>query len=212
MIWSMKLKFVARISRSRLIRAIAIVAILTMAGAARADVTLVMFRHGEKPEMGLGQLSCQGFNRALALTDVLVERFGKPDALFAPDPGVTAKDRGKPYNYIRPLATLEPTAIRLSMPVNTRWGLTDLVPLQKELLGPDHAGQTIYIAWEHNLLVLLAQNIMKRSGADPALVPRWDDADFDRIYMLRVPTIGKATIEVGHEGLNAQSLRCPGQK
>src|SRR5450631_116113 len=44
----------------------------------QADTTLVMFRHGEKPALGLGQLSCQGLNRALALPDVLVSQFGTP--------------------------------------------------------------------------------------------------------------------------------------
>ena len=48
--------------------------------------TVVILRHGEKPEGGLGQLAPQGFNRALALSVVLPQKFGKPDYLFAPDP------------------------------------------------------------------------------------------------------------------------------
>ena len=38
--------------------------------------TLVFVRHGEKPDDDEGQLTVQGFNRALALPDVLIGKFG----------------------------------------------------------------------------------------------------------------------------------------
>ena len=46
--------------------------------------TIVFLRHGEKPEKEIGQLNCQGLNRALALPRVLISKFGRPDYLFAP--------------------------------------------------------------------------------------------------------------------------------
>jgi hypothetical protein len=39
--------------------------------------TIVGIRHGEKPLLGLGQLTCKGLNRALALSQVLLEKFGR---------------------------------------------------------------------------------------------------------------------------------------
>jgi hypothetical protein len=48
--------------------------------------TLVCFRHGEKPPGGLGQLTCRGLNRALALPKVLLPRYGTPRFIFAPNP------------------------------------------------------------------------------------------------------------------------------
>jgi hypothetical protein len=69
--------------------------------------TLVFVRHGEKPAEGLGQLSCKGLNRSLALPAVIAAKFGKPDAIFAPDPGQQKNDGGHPYYYVRPLATIE---------------------------------------------------------------------------------------------------------
>jgi hypothetical protein len=187
-------------------------AALLAALPARADVTLVMIRHGEKPALGLGQLNCQGLNRALALPDVLLAKFGKPDALFAPDPGVAVRDFGQAYNYIRPLATIEPTAIRVGLPVDTRWGLESLAPLEDELLSPQHAGQLLFIAWEHNLVVQLAKDIMARRGDDPKQVPDWDRGDFDSIYVLGLPNGGPTSFRVDHEGLDGQSTLCPGQK
>ena len=38
---------------------------LVVATDARAEQTIVFLRHGEKPSGGYGQLTCQGFNRAL---------------------------------------------------------------------------------------------------------------------------------------------------
>lgn len=184
---------------------------LAAATPACADVTLVMIRHGEKPEAGLGQLNCQGFNRALALPDVLLARFGRPAALYAPNPGVATIDFGRSYNYIRPLATIEPTAIRLGLPVDTRWGLNDLDPLEQELLGASHDGQVLFIAWEHNLLVQLARNVMTHRGGDAKTVPDWPRENFDSIYVLRVPPTGVPSFRVEHQGLDGQSKSCPGE-
>ena len=185
--------------------------VLAAAMPACADVTLVMIRHGEKPEAGLGQLSCQGFNRALALPDVLLARFGRPAALYAPNPGVATTDFGRSYNYIRPLATIEPTAIRLGLPVDTRWGLNDLDPLEQELLGASHDGQVLFVAWEHNLLVQLARNVMTQRGGDAKTVPDWPRENFDSIYVLRVPPAGVPSFRVEQQGLDGQSKSCPGE-
>ncbi|MFH7346792.1 hypothetical protein RA268_29035, partial [Pseudomonas syringae pv. tagetis] len=48
--------------------------------------TLVFLSHAEKPAMGLGQLNCQGHNRAIELSEVLPREFGKPDFNFAANP------------------------------------------------------------------------------------------------------------------------------
>ena len=77
----------------------------------KAVETIVFIRHGEKPEGGFGQLNCQGLNRALALAPIIAKSFGRPDAIFAPNPSHPKEDAGKLYDYIRPLATIEPTAM-----------------------------------------------------------------------------------------------------
>jgi len=48
--------------------------------------TLVFLRHAEKPAGGLGQLNCQGLNRAIDLAQLLPEKFGKADFVFAANP------------------------------------------------------------------------------------------------------------------------------
>ncbi len=72
------------------------------AATAHAEETIVFFRHGEKPSGGYGQLTCQGLNRALALPDVLIGRFGTPDYLYAPNPAVKISDPAGRFFYVRP--------------------------------------------------------------------------------------------------------------
>ena len=62
------------------------------AAAVHAEETIVFFRHGEKPSGGLGQLTCQGLNRALALPDVLLAKFRTPHYLYAPNPAAKISD------------------------------------------------------------------------------------------------------------------------
>lgn len=183
--------------------------------SAHAEQTIVFLRHGEKPTLGLGQLSCQGLNRALALPAVLQAKFGIPNAIYAPDPGFKAKDKGVAYNYIRPLATIEPTAIRLGMPVNTTFGLTQIKPLEQALLAPANRAATIYVAWEHNLARQVAQQIIDTADGH-AQVPHWAADDYDSLYVVRVKwQNGKpvsASFEVEAEGLNHQPVECPGAR
>jgi hypothetical protein len=175
--------------------------------------TIVMVRHGEKPEGGLGQLSCQGLNRSLALPNVLFGKFGKPFAIFAPDPGVQKNDQGQKYNYIRPLATIEPTAIRAGLPVNTQWGFTDIGALKTALLNKELQNKTVFVAWEHQLLEQLARDILRQLDADAAGVPTWESKDFDSIYVIDITQDNNgnkhASFRVDHQNLNGLSTRCP---
>ena len=177
-----------------------------------SDETIVFFRHGEKPQGGFGQLSCQGLNRALALPSVLVRKFGAPDFLFAPNPSHQIEDRGQRFDYIRPLATIEPTAVTLGLPVNTQWGLQQIGQLRRELLEPRYAHARIFVAWEHYLLAKLVKKLVAVGGADSAEVPEWQADDFDSIYIVTLHrSQGKliASFTLDHEGLDGRPTACP---
>jgi len=149
--------------------------------------TIVLVRHGEKTATELGQLSCKGLNRALALPDVLIKRYGRPNFIYAPNPSVQMHDRnGALYSYVRPLATIEPTAIRLAMPVNTQIGFNEIQKLQEELMRPTYANSLIFVAWEHRYLRQLARQMLLSNGKDPSAVPDWPDSDYDSIYIIRI--------------------------
>ncbi len=173
--------------------------------------TLIFMRHGEKPSGGYGQLTCQGLQRALALPGVLTGRFGTPQYIFAPNPSQKIADNAGSFSYVRPLTTIEPTAIALGMPVNAQYGYSDIDGLQQELLSSAYASSTVFIAWEHLKLVEVVQNIMNAYG-DGAYVPAWISGDYDALYIVKLANRSgaiTATFERDWEGLNGLSTSCP---
>ena len=193
-----------------------VVCLLLVINCARAQETIVAIRHAEKPPTSLGQLTCKGLNRALALPAVLIPRYGKPDRTYAPDPGTRIGQLGNlSYSYVRPLMTIEPTAIQLEMPVNALIGFKNVGQLRKELLAPENANSVIYLAWEHNYLNEFAKRMLKAYGKDPSVVPDWPNEDYDRIYVFRIRDAGgkkDLTFSVEQQGLNdSLSGKCPGQ-
>jgi hypothetical protein len=178
--------------------------------------TIVLIRHGEKPPTGLGQLTCRGLNRALALPTVLIGRYGTPDFIYAPNPSVQVNDRStNSYSYIRPLATIEPTAIRLGMPVNAQIGFDRIDLLQQALLQPAYAHSLIFVAWEHDKLREFAVQMLQTYGNNPAQVPLWPNSDYETIYIFHITRSGKdntphATLEIQKENLeNTLNDTCP---
>jgi hypothetical protein len=190
-----------------------LLALLGTSAAAPTTETIVLIRHGEKPEAGLGQLDCQGLNRALALPDVIKREFGRPDAIYAPDPSQTKPDRGIVYDYVRPLATIEPVAIAMGLPVHASIGGTHIDQLQQALELPAYHGSVVLVAWEHAELVKLARRLMTDHGGNPKDVPEWKGSDFDSIYVMRLSWTGdKANVafERRAQHLDGQSTVCPG--
>jgi hypothetical protein len=194
---------------------LAMTALGSLPACAASDTveTIVMVRHGEKPAAGLGQLSCQGLNRSLALPRVIEAKYGKPDFIFAPDPAKQKKDSGTQYDYVRPLATIEPTAIYFGLPVNASIGFSRTDDLRAALLAPTYKSSLIVVAWEHKIIEVLARKIVSDAGGDAASVPHWASGDFDSIYVLRITQnegTRKAAFSVEHEGLDHRAVTCPG--
>jgi hypothetical protein len=179
-------------------------------GPVATSETLVFLRHGEKPAAGYGQLTCQGLQRALALPSVLTTRYGNAQFLFAPNPAVKIPDAAGAFDYVRPLATIEPTAIKLGLPLNADYGYADVAGLQSELLSSTYAKSLVFIAWEHLKLQEIVQNIMNTYGSG-VTVPAWPSADFDSLYVVRLTsTGGVVTAQFVHEsqGLNNLPTTC----
>ena len=192
------------------------VCLLLFISCVHAQETIVAIRHAEKPASSLGQLTCKGLNRALALPKVLIPRYGKPNRIYAPDPGKRIGRLGNlNYSYVRPLMTIEPIAIQLEMPVNALIGFKNVGQLRKELLVPENANSVIYLAWEHVYLNQFAKRLLQAYGKDPSVVPDWPEDEYDRIYIFRITEVdGKKdlTFSVEQQGLNGSlSDKCPGQ-
>ena len=183
-------------------------------GHNRGIETVVLIRHGEKPANGLGLLTCKGLNRALLLPDFFAANFNRPDHIFAPNPSVKAAEvhgDGQRYDYVRPLLTIGPTAIRLGVPINTQLPFNDPGLLADTLLDARYHNDTIYVAWEHANLVDFASLLLKRYN-DPTPVPPWPNSDFDTYYVFRIDWSkdpARLTFEVRSENLGAISEKCP---
>jgi hypothetical protein len=184
----------------------------TPAWAADEVETIVLLRHGEKPEGGLGQLNCQGLNRALALPQVIAKEFGKPDFIFAPDPSDQKKDSGEFYDYVRPLATIEPTAIKFGLPVDASIGVSHADRLEAALEKRRYYNAVVIVAWEHNDIVTIARDLLSANGGDATRVPEeWPGDDFDSLFIITIARIGTSTnasFARKHEGLDGQPIDC----
>ncbi len=197
------------------IAAIASMVMVPVAGTAHADdavATVVFIRHGEKPPAGLGQLDCQGLNRALALPAVVERMFAKPDAIFAPDPSGKNDDGGIAFDYVRPLATIEPTAIAFGLPVNASIRFPQRRALNAALEKALTQGRAkfVLVAWEHKVIAPVARALLAAHGGDPAAVPDWSGADFDSMYVVTIAANGgTANFAIQHEGLDGLPKSCP---
>ena len=172
---------------------------------------------GEKPDGGFGQLSCQGLNRALALAPNIANTFGKPIAIFAPNPSHPKMDAGTPYDYVRPLATIEPTAVLFGLPVDVSLDLYDkrgLVAALEKRRARDH-DVFILVAWEHKEIAPTVRAILSSHGADATTIEQvydWDRNDFDSMYIVAITQLKdgtRATFEHKHENLDGQPNICP---
>lgn len=176
--------------------------------------TIILIRHGEKPlDKEIGQLNCKGLNRSLKIPYVLIGKFGKPDYIFAPNPSDQIGKKDQKYSYIRPLATIEPTAIQLGIPINAQFGFSHLSEIEDELLNLMYKDSLIFVSWEHNKLVKIVRDIYikdKNNSADK--IPDWPASDYDSIYILKISRekeTTKITFSQEKQNLDGQSETCP---
>lgn len=242
--------------------------------------TVVIMRHGEINFLAPhGQLDCQGLNRALALRAVLNTNYGEPAAIYAANPSVTSTDSSSDstcYNYVRPLGTIEPTAVYFGQSVITNyaeghvggpaspsdvtvasaadvptsWILSlpqspsatgacgvgrsagDMELARDILQTSSYCGQTIFVAWEHGNIPIIAYSFYQILGLDANnQIPLWPygeclisyaslgyctagtwspNYNFDTLYVVTInQTQPSISITLESEGLDNQSTVCP---
>ncbi|WP_347905519.1 histidine phosphatase family protein [Pseudomonas purpurea] len=177
--------------------------------------TLVFLRHAEKPAGGLGQLNCQGLNRAIDLATLLPDKFGKANYVFAANPtrNVEEGEFDNSYSYIRPLMTISPSAIKLGLPVNIEFSANDTSALADELMHDKYHNATIYTAWSHGYLPELINKVAEEAlGEKRTITDDWKSSDFDTLFVLTLTWHnGKATL-LSHsykQGLDNGQQTCP---
>ena len=144
---------------------------------------------------------------------MIAQSFGKPDAIFAPNPSHPKMDAGVPYDYVRPLATIEPTAVFFELPVDVSLDLYDTRGLVAALEKRRARDRDVFIlvAWEHKQIApipLALSRPWRRCGR----CEDWDKEDFDSMYVVSIRQLAngtRATFEHKHEGLDGQPNTCP---
>ena len=151
--------------------------------------TIVIVRHGEKPKKGLGQLNIAGLKRSLLLPDFFKKNFHNANYIFAPNPA----DKHFAYHgdkkwhcYVRPLATIEPTAITLGLPVDTTFGLKNTEQLVNKILQPKYHDSTIYIAWEHSRILDIAKELIDKMHASNISIPDWEEDNYNMVFVFNI--------------------------
>lgn len=143
--------------------------------------TIVVIRHAEKSAQDLGQLNCKGLNRSMLLPVYFATHFPNPNYIFASNPSI----QNKHFSYVRPLATIEPTAISLNMPVNAQIGFNQPDQLMNQLLLPQYHQALIYVAWEHHNIETFAKDILKYFH-HVISVPSWPADEYNRVYVFTI--------------------------
>lgn len=149
------------------------------------DLRIILIRHGEKPDNG-DNLSCAGLNRALKLSEVLKNKFGIPDYIYAPSPAT-----GKQTKNCRMLQTIMPFAVKYNLNINTAYSVDESDKLTNNIR--KNSG-TIFVVWEHKELATIAAML----GVKGSL--KWDTDDYDSIWIITYKH-GEATLTKDKEGI-----------
>ena len=137
-------------------------------------------------------------HRALALAPNIANTFGKPIAIFAPNPSHPEMDAGTPYDYVRPLATIAPMAVLFGLPVDVSLDLYDkrgLVAALEKRRARDH-DVFILVAWEHKEIAPTMRAILSSHGANATTIEQvydWDRNDFDSMYIVAITQLKDGT-------------------
>mgnify|MGYP000334791630 CR=1 FL=1 len=160
-------------------------------------------------------MNCQGLNRAIDLATLLPERFGKADYVFAANPSRQVEEGANDdaYSYVRPLMTINPSAIKLGLPINLEYSANDTRALARELTGDQYHNSTIYTAWSHGYLPELINKVASEaSGEKHTITDDWSGNDYDSLYVLTLTWHnGKASLLSRNykQGLNNGGANCP---
>jgi len=138
-----------------------------------APKQVIIIRHAEKPaDVEDPNLSPAGAERAKRLAEMLPQRYGKPDHIFAAAPSKHSN---------RPVLTAEPLSNSVGVRINSDIADQDYPVLSERLTHlPKYQGKVVLICWHHGCLPDLAHSF----GVAPT-PPPWNDAVFDRVWIVK---------------------------
>lgn len=148
------------------------------------NVTVLIVRHAEKPEVGR-QLNARGEQRAVAYADYFSALMLDGQTLI-PQRLIATADSAE---SMRPRQTLIPLSQRLQLPIEQPYANNDVDKLVS-LLRKSNQAKTVLIAWHHGHINKL---ISAFGGDGPALIgqPKWPVDVYDWLIVLRFDDKGQ---------------------
>jgi len=148
------------------------------------NVTVLIVRHAEKPEVGR-ELNARGEQRAAAYADYFTS-LQLDDQTLTPQRLIATADSPE---SIRPRQTLIPLSQRLQLPIEQPYVNNDVDKLVSSLRKNNQA-KTVLIAWHHGHINKL---IAAFGGDGPALIgqPKWPVDVYDWLIVLRFDDKGQ---------------------
>jgi len=137
--------------------------------------SIVLLRHAEEPpsEADSADLSKAGRRRADRLAKYIVQKFGKPDFLFAAGP------KG---DSVRAYLTLRPLADACRLVIDASYESRDFAQLATKLLhDPRFDASMVVVAWTHKELPALVSALRVEHKKFPEV---WGDDVFDLCFQL----------------------------
>ena len=116
----------------------------------------------------------------------------------------------QPYGSVVALATVEPLAILLEMPVEVSLAFNDLDGLEKRLnqIISSDKNQKVLIVWEHKIAEQVMKNFLQHHGIKTT-VPHWEDNDFDSIYIVQNNAQNQLSFRTEKEFFDKLPDQCP---
>ncbi len=140
----------------------------------------------KKPEKG-NNLSCQGFNRALTLPEILYSKFKLPDFIFVP-----AFKSGEETKQARMYQTITPFTVKYNLNIDTRFNVKDGVAMANAVL---KKRGTVLIVWEHGEIPSIVQTLGIKEQV------KWKSDDYDSIWIITFQN-GKPVLSRDKENIN----------
>ncbi len=156
-------------------------------------LTIVIIRHGEKPETG-DNLSPEGQSRALRLPAILVDKFGIPNHIYVPALGTDITT-----THARMFQTVTPLAVQYNLGINTKFDERDFAGITSHLR--EKTGMAL-VVWEHHAINDIALGL----GIQNA--PVWADDDYDSIWIITYKPSGTPLLILDKQGITP--ARTPG--
>jgi len=184
-------------------------------GGFNTNETVYLIRHAEAHPTNSwedGNYVGAGQWRALDLPNALLGIIS-PTQVYSIDPAQVIPGGHSYWSYVRPSLTVEPYAIANNLPFNLVADFEIFAANSPQLTSDfffnccAFSGQTVLLAWEHDHLPPMVNDLLTSYQYSTQTAPAWPDDDYDTIWTVTLDSVGNLTVDNALcEGINSAML------